>query len=288
MKIKDLESIFTSNIKSADKLRGFVPEMHVARAHMAAEAQLKRRAKHGYKTPYSREFDERGIVVIPNFMSDITGFVEEIEKFPIAENKNEHNLLFDKTGCRTLYFRWHSDIVRLYDIVIDCHALPTLEPQFRQNTFVQRLQNSPNNNDVQKVMHMDTFFITVKFWLFPEDVTIDDGPFCYVPKSNILTDKRKEWMRRQWTDIIDDNIDPRRTYGHAEGSLRVFDEELIEMGFDPEATAHPVKANTLVIANTFGFHARGQVSNTVIRQAIHGSIRLSQPFDDEFIGSKYF
>ena len=189
MKIKELESIFKSSVKSADKLQGFVPEMHVARAHMAAEAQLQRRAKYGYKTSYSREFDERGIVVIPNFISDMTGFVEEIEKFPIAENKNENNLLFDKTGCRTVQYRWHSDIARLYDIVMDCHALSTLEPQFGQNTFIQRLQNSPDNNDVQKVMHMDTFFITVKFWFFPEDVTIDDGPFCYVPKSNILTDK---------------------------------------------------------------------------------------------------
>jgi len=279
MKIKELESIFRSSAKTADKLQGFVPDMHIERAEKAYEAQLQRREKYGYRTEYSKKFDEEGIVVVPNFMGDLTGFVEEIERFPIAENKNEHNLLFDEIGCRTPYFRWHSDIARLYDIVMDCHALSTLEPYFRENTFIQRLQNSPDNNDVQKVMHMDTFFTTVKFWFFPQDVTIDDGPFRYVAKSNILTDKRKEWMRRQWTDIIDGKIDPRRTYGHAEGSLRVFDEELIEMGFDSEATEYPVKANTLVIANTFGFHARGEVSNTVIRQAIHGSIRLTQPFD---------
>ena len=279
MKIKELESIFRSSTKSADKLQGFVPDMHIDRAEKAYEAQLQRREKYGYKTEYSKKFDEEGIVVIPNFMSDMTGFVEEIEKFPIAENKNEHNLLFDKTGCRTLYFRWHSDIARLYDIVMDCHALSTLEPQFIQNTFIQRLQNSPDDNDVQKVMHMDTFFTTVKFWFFPQDVTIDDGPFRYVAKSNILTDKRKDWMRKQWEDIIDDKVDPKRTYGHAEGSLRVLDDELIEMGYDPKNTAYPVKANTLVIANTFGFHARGQVSADVIRQAIHGSIRLTQPFD---------
>ena len=286
MKMKDLESIFRSSVKSADKLQGFVPDMHIERAEKAYEAQLQRREKHGYKTPYSREFDERGIVVIPNFMSDITGFVAEIEKFPIAENKNENNLLFGEKAapvwlsCIRSSHNSHLEAFgRLHDIVMDCHALSTLEPQFRQNTFIQRLQNSPDDNDVQKIMHMDTFFITVKFWFFPEDVTIDDGPFCYVPKSNILTDKRKEWMRKQWADIIDGKIDPQRTYGHAEGSLRVFDEELIAMGYDPKNTAYPVKANTLVIANTFGFHARGQVSNSVIRQAIHGSIRLTQPFD---------
>lgn len=276
MKIKELESIFKSSAKSADKLQGFVPDMHIERAEKAHEAQLQRRAKYGYKTLYSKEFDERGIVVIPNFMNDMTGFVEEIETFPIAENKNEYNLLVYSLKFST---RWKSDIADLYEIVKDCHALPTLDPQFKQNTFFQRLQNSPDNNDVQKVLHMDTFFPTVKFWFFPQDVTIKDGPFCYVAGSNILTDKRKEWMRKQWEDIIDGKIDPRRTYGHAEGSLRVFDEELIEMGFDPECKAYPVKANTLVIANTFGFHARGEVSNTVIRQAIHGSIRLTQPFD---------
>ena len=280
MKIKELESIFKSSAKSADKLQGFVPDMHIERAEKAHEAQLQRRAKYGYKTLYSKEFDQQGIVVISNFMSDLpAALIEDIEKYPIAENKNEHNLLFDETGRRKFNTRWHSDIADLYEIVKDCHALPTLDPQFKQNTFVQRLQNSPDNNDVQKVLHMDTFFPTVKFWFFPQDVTIKDGPFCYVAGSNILTDRRKRWMRKQWEDIIDGKVDPRRTYGHAEGSLRVFDEELIEMGFDPECRAYPVKANTLVIANTFGFHARGEVSNTVIRQAIHGSIRLTQPFD---------
>ena len=279
MKIKELESIFRSSAKSADKLQGFVPDMHIDRAEKAYEAQLQRRIKRGHRTEYSKKFDENGIVVIPNFMSDLTGFVEEIEKFPIAENKNDQNLLYNEIEHRTFITRWHSDISRLYDIIKDCHALSTLEPQFKQNMFVQRLQNSPDDNDVQKVMHMDTFFPTVKFWFFPQDVTIDDGPFCYVPKSNILTDKRKDWMRKQWEDIIDGKIDPKRTYGHAEGSLRVLDDELIEIGYDPKNTAYPVKANTLVIANTFGFHARGQVSADVIRQAIHGSIRLTQPFD---------
>lgn len=280
MKTKELESIFNSSIKSADKLQGFVPDTHIERAEKAYEVQCQRREKNGYRTEYSKKFDEEGIVVIPNFMSDMTGIVEEIEKFPIAENKNEHNLLFSEKRdwvVSRLY-----DFSRLHDIVMDCHALSTLHPQFSDNTFIQRLQNRPNNNDVQKVLHMDTFFITVKFWFFPQRVTIDDGPFCYVAKSNILTDKRKEWMRQQWHNIIDGKIEPERTYGHAEGSLRVFDEELIKMGYDPDVTEYPVEPNTLVIANTFGFHARGEVSNEVIRRAIHGSIRLPHPFDISF------
>lgn len=274
MRSAEIKEIFNSSLKSADKLQGFVADMHIERAEKAYDIQKQRRSKLGYITEYSRTFDEEGIVVIPNFMNDTTGLVEEIEKFAIAENKNDSNLLF--TEKRFWVESRIKDFVRIHDIVMDCHALDTLVPQFSDNTFVQRVENKPDDNDVQKIMHMDTFFPTLKFWFFPEEVTIDDGPFCYVAKSNILTYKRKEWMRGQWQNIIDGKIEPERTYGHEEGSLRIFDSELRDMRL--EAKAYVVKANTLVIANTFGFHARGSVSDNVIRQAIHGSIRLNSPF----------
>ena len=274
MRSAEIQEIFDSSVKSADRLQGFVANMHIERAEKAYEVQQQRRVKLGHKTEFSKEFDENGIVVIPNFMENTTGLVEEIEKFPISENKNDSNLLF--TVKRDWVESRLRDFVRIHDIVMDCHALNTLVLQFNENTFVQRIQNRSDDNDVQKILHMDTFFPTLKFWFFPEEVTIDDGPFRYVAKSNILTDKRKEWMRQQWQNIIDKKIEPERTYGHAEGSLRIFDSELRDMELD--AKSYAVKANTLVIANTFGFHARGQVSNAVIRQAIHGSIRLPKPF----------
>ena len=274
MRSAEIQEIFDSSVKSADRLQGFVANMHIERAEKAYEVQQQRRVKLGHKTEFSKEFDENGIVVIPNFMENTTGLVEEIENFPISENKNDSNLLF--TVKRDWVESRLRDFVRIHDIVMDCHALNTLVPQFNENTFVQRIQNRSDDNDVQKILHMDTFFPTLKFWFFPEEVTIDDGPFRYVAKSNILTDKRKEWMRQQWQNIIDKKIEPERTYGHAEGSLRIFDSELRDMELD--AKSYAVKANTLVIANTFGFHARGQVSNAVIRQAIHGSIRLLKPF----------
>ena len=40
----------------------------------------------------------------------------------------------------------------------------------------------------------------------------------------------------------------------------------------------PVKANTLVIANVSGFHSRGEVTTEYVRNAIHGSIRIDNPF----------
>ncbi len=279
MRSAEIQKIFDSSAKSADRLQGFVADMHVERAERAYDVQKQRREKYGYITEYSKEFDEKGIVVIPNFMSDMIEFVEEIEKFPIAENKNEHNLVF---GTPRAWIQSRADdFARLYDIVMDCHALPTLEPQFKQNTFVQRHRNIPDDNDVQKTLHMDTFFTTIKFWFFPEDVTIDDGPFRFVEKSNILTDERKEWMRQQWQNILDDNVEEERTYGHAEGSLRVFEHELLEMNLS-NSKSYSVEANTLVVANTFGFHARGQASTEKIRQAVHGSIRLAQPFQVSF------
>ena len=60
--------------------------------------------------------------------------------------------------------------------------------KFRQNTFFQRLQHVPDDNDEQKVIHSDTFFPAIKYWYFPEDVMEADGPFHYVPYSVIIED----------------------------------------------------------------------------------------------------
>ena len=39
------------------------------------------------------------------------------------------------------------------------------------------------------------------------------------------------------------------------------------------------KANSLVIADTSGFHCRGDVESTAMRNALHGAIRVETPFD---------
>jgi hypothetical protein len=71
-------------------------------------------------------------------------------------------------------------------------------------------------------------------------------------------------------------IEPERTYGHAEGSLRVLPHELKQMNLEEKNMV--VGRDTLVIANVFGFHRRGEALVESTRNAVHGSIRLERPF----------
>ena len=107
--------------------------------------------------------------------------------------------------------------------------------------------------DPQCDLHTDTFHPTVKAWLFLTDVASDAMPFVYVPGSHRLTRERLEWERRMSLAAC-----RRAREGKPEQRLvRAVDRgELSDLGLPaPEAIAAP--ANTLVVADTFGFHARG-------------------------------
>jgi len=106
--------------------------------------------------------------------------------------------------------------------------------------------------DPQINLHADTFHPSMKAWLFLEDVTSESGPFTYVPGSHRLTPQRLAWEHRRSLTVRDD--DCRLS---ARGSLRVTADELPALGL-PAPKAFAVPANTLVIADTFGFHARGE------------------------------
>jgi hypothetical protein len=104
--------------------------------------------------------------------------------------------------------------------------------------------------DPQTNLHADTFHPTLKAWFFLNDVDEADGPFSYVPGSHRLTPARLDWEHgRSLTARTSDD------FLSARGSLRVSPEELPGLGLAP-AQRFPVPANTLVVADTCGFHAR--------------------------------
>lgn len=120
--------------------------------------------------------------------------------------------------------------------------------------YVQRIRNGlvEAGADPQKTMHADTFHPTMKAWLFLEDVTPEKGPFTYVRGSNRLTWKRLVWEYRRSLKAA------KQPDGYSEkGSFRALPEDLQEMGL-PSPEGLCAKAGTLVIANTNGFHGRGQ------------------------------
>src|SRR4029077_10753440 len=121
-------------------------------------------------------------------------------------------------------------------------------------------------SDPQRDLHTDTFHPTVKAWLFLTDVDQDAMPFVYVPGSHRLTPQRLEWERAM-------SLAASRQAG---GASRQPEQKLTraispamlhELGRPPpQAICAP--ANTLIVADTFGFHARGPSARPTTRVEI--------------------
>src|SRR5439155_13512904 len=123
------------------------------------------------------------------------------------------------------------------------------EPVVWIQSILRHAVNGPP--DPQTALHADTFHPTVKAWLFLTDVAADAGPFTYVPGSHRLTEKRLAWERRM--SLAAQHSPDGET---RQGSFRADPDDLKAMGL-PEPRSFAVPANTLVVADTFGFHARG-------------------------------
>jgi hypothetical protein len=106
--------------------------------------------------------------------------------------------------------------------------------------------------DPQIELHSDTFHPSLKAWLFLTDVEEEGRPLTYVAGSHRLTPRRLEWERQKSIDVMrtGDRLSQR-------GSLRIGPDELGRLGL-PKPTIFCVPANTLVIADTCGFHARAE------------------------------
>jgi hypothetical protein len=105
--------------------------------------------------------------------------------------------------------------------------------------------------DPQTFVHADTFHPTVKAWLFLTDVPEDEGAFSYVPGSHRLTPARLDWEQEKSLEAARSTDRETR-----EGSFRIEIDELARLGL-PQPRVLGVPANTLIVADTFGFHARG-------------------------------
>ena len=94
------------------------------------------------------------------------------------------------------------------------------------------------------------------------DVAEEDGPFIYVPGSHRPTRRRLAWERKaSMTAAYSGDFQSSR------GSLRITPETVRRLSFgEPKAFAVP--QNTLVVADTVGFHARGLSTRPSVRAEI--------------------
>jgi len=126
--------------------------------------------------------------------------------------------------------------------------------------------------DPQMMLHQDTFHSTAKAWLYLENVPEDGCPFSYVPGSHIRSRQRLRWEYEQSQQA---RLHPVRY--HARGSFRASLEDIRSIGL-PDPVRFAVPANTLIIGDTSGFHARAPaLEKTVHRIEIYASLRRN-PF----------
>lgn len=252
--------------------------LHVVRlklAHRLAWARRKRLARQ--LSPADREaFDRDGFVCISDFLP-----AEEFARLrnyllSTAFNAREHRqgdtitrrvpidprLVDDSTELRNMLNapRWKG-LMRYV-------ASTGGEPLYYLQSIVSGLEGPP---DPQVEFHSDAFHPSMKAWLFLTDVAEDAGPLTYVPGSHRLTPARLKWEKEKSETVVvnGDRLSQR-------GSFRIAREEIAWLGL-PEPIKFAVPANTLVVADTFGFHARGLSDHPSVRAELWAYRRRS-PF----------
>jgi len=115
-------------------------------------------------------------------------------------------------------------------------------------------------NDPQKTLHSDTFHPNMKFWFFLHDVKEKDGPFKYIKGSHKLTWKRLKWEYKR-SITVKNNSDEMTL----DGSFRFDDDAIKYLGLD-NPIHFTVPSNTLLFANTFGIHCRGEAIKGATRE----------------------
>ncbi len=207
-----------------------------------------------------REYKRNGFVLFENFLSkedviairaDIHAYKGEARQLTQGDTATQRFLLDETTLNTSPHLRktaMNKLLWRYLNYTGGKIAAPLL--------YIQRIRNGgqPGGADPQKNIHSDTFHPTMKAWLFLEDVTEEMGPFTYVPTSQRLTRKRLRWEYRRSVNAatMDDKYSEK-------GSMRATTEDLKKMSL-PSPRGITAKAGTLVIANTNGFHGRGQAT----------------------------
>jgi hypothetical protein len=241
------------------------------------------------------ELRREGVVAIPDFLpgprfavlqEEVLGVLRDsLERFPPRANdrpgfgaKEPFDIGFDRFDGGTL-----NRFVRL-----DAGLTPATLDMVRSRRFsrlyraaqgrrfptsavsLYYTRHGPQSvHDLQKDLHSDTFHTSIKLWYFAADVPPEAGPFEYVRGSHLSTPRRLAWEYRRSLGARHHPLD-------CGGAFRITEEEVRDLGY-PAPSSLAVPANTLVIADTNGFHRRGHAETGAERFALYAAMRRS-PF----------
>ncbi|WP_020178038.1 phytanoyl-CoA dioxygenase family protein [Methylopila sp. M107] len=232
--------------------------LHVWRIRLANKMADMRRAKLAERLdPADRdEFARNGFILKKNFLPDdqFHALVAEIAntEAPVREMKQgdaiTRRIALDPEILKRMPATEKTVNGEAFQNLVRYVATYDAEPIVYIQTVFAQVDKSAV--DPQTSVHADTFHPTMKAWLFLHDVEEDLGPFVYVPGSHRPTKRRLAWERRMSVRASKlDRLSQR-------GSFRVSAKDLKAMHLPPPQK-FAVPANTLVVADTSGFHARG-------------------------------
>ena len=253
--------------------------LHVLRRRAAAAVATWRRARLAALVPAEdREaFLRDGYLVKPNFLPQAQ--FEALRAEILAHRAPCREFIDGSTMTRQLPL----DPAALRDLPVAREAL--LSSRYlglhafigayrrRPYLFVQSVFSGVRDAppDVQSHFHADTFHATVKSWLLLTPVAPGEAGFTYIPGSHRPSRRREAWERH--VSLTAHAHQDRLT---GEGSLRISEADLHRLGYAPplKIAAAP---NTLIIADTSGFHRRGLSDGFACRISIWAYSR-SNPF----------
>jgi hypothetical protein len=130
---------------------------------------------------------------------------------------------------------------------------------------IQLLKYEPGNHlaDTQTRLHSDTWFNTHKLWFYLNDVKSEDAPFVYVKRSHRLSLAQLSCVYKS------------SRYDSSSDSRLISSEEIARQGLKETIVTCP--KNTLVIANTCGYHRRLSGEPGGRRLSLHSVLRAN-PF----------
>jgi hypothetical protein len=231
-------------------------ERRIRLAHRLAWSR-RRRLAHLVTAEDRAAFDRDGFVVKENYLAkeDFAKLRDQVLSFEgPAREMMQGDTITRRMALDAAALRKMPDLRRLIALpewrgLMRYAGSYDQEPLYYIQTILSHVREALP--DPQTNLHADTFHPSVKAWFFLTDVAEDEGPFVYVPGSHLMTEKRIAWEREMSIKAAE-NAD---RYS-ARGSFRIKPEELSRLGLGaPRAFAVP--ANTLVVADTVGFHARG-------------------------------
>jgi hypothetical protein len=233
--------------------------LHTGRIALAHRLAASRRDRlSGLLSPADRAaFDRDGYLAKPDFLppDQFAALLQQVQTYrgparqTVQGNAITRRVALDPATLRRMPALGQMLLLPAWTGPIRYAGSFDTEPVNYIQTILTHSQDGPD--DPQCDLHADTFHPTVKAWLFLTDVPEDEGPFTYVAGSHRFTPERRAWERAMSLGMAQqDNRLTRR------GSFRVHPGELSSLDL-PQPTKLAVPANTLVVADTHGFHARG-------------------------------